>query len=87
VSKHVILDAEANTNWRLPAETDLKQLEKEIGRSMTDGTYLTVPVEMQDDPRKRATLILSGRALPFVVLAELPDEGPDGRRRWREESE
>jgi hypothetical protein len=61
------------STWRLPADISLEEVRADVDRCMADGDSMDVPVEMQDDPRTRGTLVLNGHALPFAVLVELPE--------------
>jgi hypothetical protein len=53
--------------WRLPEDVNLEFLEAQIKTAMRGGEALAVE-DLDDASTRRQTLILNGRALPFVVL-------------------
>lgn len=60
-------------NWRLPATTDLEGLVHRLEDAISKGEAVTVDVEMSDDPRTRAKLVLNGARLDSAIVAEITD--------------
>lgn len=84
MAKYIVLGTGERATWRLPAETDLDDLTKRVGRCMTEQNFVEVAVEMQDqpryEPRDRGMLVLNGQALPFAALVERPES--KGSSAW-----
>lgn len=72
MAKHLVLNA-SGEGWRLPADTDLGDLEEQLSSAMLDASVLRVVVEAQDNPLVQGTLLLNGRVLGAAALMELPD--------------
>jgi hypothetical protein len=64
---------QAERRWRLPDDTNLDVLEAQIKAAMSSGEPIGVEV-LPDAPSTRRTIVLNGRAMPFVVLSEGPLE-------------
>jgi hypothetical protein len=60
-------------NYRLPADVDLGQLAHQIEAAVREGTAVRVTVEMEDEPRNRAFIVINGRTVHSVRLAETPE--------------
>ena len=65
--------AQADASWRLSEDQNLDLLNALIKAAMRSGDPLTVEVQ-GETPTHRISLILNGRALPFVVLSERPGD-------------
>ncbi len=77
MSKHLLVgSSNADHNWRLPAETDLHDLLQSIELAMRQGTALHVAVEMHGNPLIRANMVMNGKAVPYVVGVDVPDDNP-----------
>lgn len=63
---------ESRVSWQLPDDTSLDLLEALIKAAMRSGDPLTVEVEGAQRGH-RVSLVLNGRAMPFVVLSERPE--------------
>jgi hypothetical protein len=59
--------AHGQQRWRLAEDANVEFLEAQIKTAMRGGEALAVEV-LDDASSRRQTLILNGRALPFVVL-------------------
>jgi hypothetical protein len=74
MAKYIVLGTGERASWRLPADTDLDDVRKRIGRCMAEQNYAEVAVETQGEPRyeprDRGMLVLNGQALPFAALVE-----------------
>lgn len=70
MAKMLILEA-SGANFRLPTETDLDRLRADISMAFDEGEAISIEIEMNDDPTNNGTLILNGKAAPFVALAEV----------------
>jgi hypothetical protein len=74
MSKHVLLgSSNADHNWRLPADTDLQQLRSSVTEAMQRGETAMLKIEMQDNPLVEGTLVINGKALPYVGFVEVPE--------------
>ena len=65
------------TNYRLPADTDLDGLTRQIGESMTERSSLLVEIEMEDEPLSRPNLVLNCALIDSVLIGETPE--PDAQ--------
>jgi hypothetical protein len=68
-------------SWRLPADTDLEALRRQIREAMESKTVLAVPVELNDDPRVPNEILLNGSVLGYAAAVETPDT-PAGGTVW-----
>ena len=50
---------------------DLQGLQTQIAKAFDNGESVAIKIEMGDDPTNNGTLILNGKAAPFVALAEI----------------
>ena len=60
-------------NYRLPAETEIHMLLEDLVECLRDGGSLTVKVEMSDDPRNAAFVIINGSTVRQVLVGETPE--------------
>ncbi len=56
----------ASPGYRLPGETDLRELQQRIEAAMREGAMLTIDVKTETG---RGIVVLNGAQLPFAVLA------------------
>lgn len=60
-------------NLRLPGEADLEQIEADIAAAFTKGTAVSIAVEMGDNPMRRFRVLINGKTITHVLLAETPE--------------
>jgi hypothetical protein len=68
--KHLSLSAESTHNWRLPADTDVDGLRNRLRTAMEKGQVIDVQVEMNNDPRATAPVLINGNNLLVYDLPE-----------------
>jgi hypothetical protein len=71
------LDAQSGrltgANYRLPADTDINGLITDLVEILGHGGSLTVTVEMSDDPRNVAFVVINGSTVRHVLVGETPE--------------
>ena len=60
-------------NYRLPADTDMSGLLVVLQEILRDGGSLTVTVEMSDDPRNVAFVVVNGSTVRHLLVGETPE--------------
>jgi hypothetical protein len=60
-------------NYRLGADTDLRTLAQGIRQSMAEGSSVEIQVELEDDPRGSAIIVLNSARVTSVLLGETPE--------------
>jgi hypothetical protein len=73
MAKHLCIET-MNDNWRLPAETDMDNLNQRISNAFAKGLPLEVPVELGDDPRARTVLTINTARVKWIAAIETPEE-------------
>lgn len=68
---YVLIVGSGGTNYRLPADTDLSALRRDIADTFVNRGALELRVELGDNPLKTASLILNGNALECVAVIEV----------------
>jgi hypothetical protein len=58
-------------NYRLPSGTDVRQVISLVEQTLADGTSMTVTVEMSDDPRGTAYVVINGRTVRTVLFGSV----------------
>ena len=69
---HLLING-IDSNWRLPADTDVEGLRGELLTAMVQRSVAEVRVEMHDDPRATTTLLVNCATLVTAAVVRTPE--------------
>jgi hypothetical protein len=61
------------SNWRLPADTDVERLHGELLTAIAQRSVAEVRVEMNDDPRMTTILLVNGATVVTAAVVTTPE--------------